>query len=180
MASCSYLRAVLDETLRISPPVPGTLWRELAPDDNVEPLVIDGHVVPHGTLVGVNTYSIHHNPDYFPSPFVFKPERWLEPSKNKDGTTSSGHIVHEAFTAFSHGARGCAGKAMAYMEASLTLAKTIWYFDFKLPDGPSAAVGGGVAGKRNGRGRPEEYQLYDVFSSGHDGPNLVFRARKEL
>lgn len=46
----------------MSPPSPGTLWRHLAPEEEGHgPLVVDGHIIPNGTKVGVNTYSLHHN-----------------------------------------------------------------------------------------------------------------------
>lgn len=62
LAGCQYLRACIDESLRMSPPTPGTLWRQLAPEEEGRgPFVVDGHVIPKGTKVGVNTYSLHHN-----------------------------------------------------------------------------------------------------------------------
>lgn len=62
LAGCQYLRACIDESLRMSPPTPGTLWRHLAPEEEGRgPFVVDGHVIPKGTKVGVNTYSLHHN-----------------------------------------------------------------------------------------------------------------------
>lgn len=46
----------------MSPPIAGTLWREQASDDEEStPLIVDGHIIPKGTYVGVNTYSLHHN-----------------------------------------------------------------------------------------------------------------------
>ncbi len=46
----------------MSPPTPGTLWRCLAPEEEGRgPFVVDGHVIPQGTKVGVNIYSLHHN-----------------------------------------------------------------------------------------------------------------------
>lgn len=46
----------------MSPPTPGTLWRHLAPEEEGRgPFVVDGHVIPNGTMVGVNAYSLHHN-----------------------------------------------------------------------------------------------------------------------
>lgn len=77
LTGCKFLRAVIDESMRISPPTPGVMWREKDPL-STEPLLVDGHVIPPGTLVGVGTYSLMHNPEYFPEPFVFRPERWLE------------------------------------------------------------------------------------------------------
>lgn len=75
LARCKYLRAVLDETLRICPPTPGVMWRRQDPATTREPLVVDGHFVPPGTLVGVGMYSFLHNPAYFPEPFSFRPDR---------------------------------------------------------------------------------------------------------
>lgn len=54
--------------MRMSPPIPGTLWRQLSPDHNGDTqLKVDGHVIPQGTYVGVNTYALHHNPVSVPS-----------------------------------------------------------------------------------------------------------------
>ncbi|OTB05175.1 hypothetical protein M426DRAFT_140399 [Hypoxylon sp. CI-4A] len=172
LKSCHYLRACIDEALRISPSVPGTLWREQDPNDN-QPLIIDGNFIPKGTLFGVSSYAIHHNKEYFPDPFAFKPERWLE------GHALATKQAHDAFAAFSVGSRSCAGKPMAYLESSLILAKTLWYFDFEIAPGNLGGVGGGKVGGLSGRTRPQEFQLEDIFTAKHDGPYLVFQPRDE-
>lgn len=174
LSSCRYLRACVDEALRMSPPLPGTLWRELA-EASGEPWIIDGHIIPPGTKVGVNIYSLHHNEEYFPEPFAFVPERWLE--DETPYTQTSNKDMQDAFAAFSTGPRGCAGKAMAYLEASLVVARTLWYFDFEPAPGQPGTLGSGFGGTSNGPGRDTEYQLYDVFIPIHDGPNLVFKTR---
>ncbi|KAG8409229.1 hypothetical protein J3458_019346 [Metarhizium acridum] len=117
----------------MSPAIPGTLWREevSGAKASAKPLVVDGHVIPRGVHVGVNTYSLLHNDEYFPEPFVFKPERWLD--------AASGQANKDAFAPFSLGARGCLGKSVAYMGTSLVIAKTLWHFDFE-----ECSVGGGV------------------------------------
>ncbi|KAI1762951.1 cytochrome P450 [Hypoxylon sp. FL1150] len=169
LSGCEYLRATLDETLRISPPASGTLWRELSrTDPSNEPFIVDGHVIPPGTQVGVNTYTLHHTEEYFPSPYEFRPERWFD---------SELKHMHDAFQPFSTGGRSCAGKAMAYTEASLVLAKVVWYFDFERAPGKLGRLGGGGDGLGIGRQRKNEFQLYDVASATHDGPNLVFHVR---
>ncbi|KAI1298539.1 cytochrome P450 [Xylaria venustula] len=163
LASCRYLRACIDESLRMSPPIPGTLWRQQATDDtDSSPFIVDGHVIPPGTYVGVNTYAIQHNEDYFPEPFKYNPERWLEPDRVKS-------LLPEPLVAFSTGSRGCPGKAMAYMELSLILAKALWYFDFKPAPGKLGIVGF----DKNG-----EFRIHDVYISTHDGPWLNFIPRK--
>lgn len=181
LSSCKYLRACLDEALRLSPPVPGTLWRELPATDH-EPLVIGGHVIPKGTLVGVNIYSIHHNAKYFPDPFAFKPERWLSEKQASisEETKLTMGAMNTAFTPFSGGSRGCAGKAMAYMEASLVMCRVLLKFDLERASGKYRDVGGGLDHKGGLRERREEFQLYDHFSASHDGPHLLLRRRDSM
>ncbi|RYP01507.1 hypothetical protein DL764_006202 [Monosporascus ibericus] len=166
LAKCQYLRACFDEALRMSPPIPGTLWREEASEYKraTEPLLVDGHVIPPGTQVGVNAYAIHHNKEYFQEPFEFKPERWFPESAESRRTNKN------AFVPFSVGARGRAGKAMAYLEAGLVIAKALWYFDFEKAPGEIGRIGGA-------KGRPDEYHLRDIVVSVHDGPYLTFRPR---
>ncbi|KAI0411106.1 cytochrome P450 [Xylaria grammica] len=166
LASCSYLRACFDEALRMSPPITGTLWRQQAAHrGDSEPLVIDGHIIPHGTQIGVNIYSLHHNEEYFPRPFEYIPERWL-PGHPEYETTN-----RNAFAAFSVGPRGCAGKPMAYLEASLVIAKTLWYFDFEEIVDNTKETGWLSDDQAN------EYQLNDIVVSTHDGPWLKFSPR---
>ncbi|KJZ74454.1 hypothetical protein HIM_06050 [Hirsutella minnesotensis 3608] len=186
LASCKYLRACIDEALRISPPTSTLLWRgeEAGNDNRSDPFVIDGHVIPKGTQVAVSLYSLLHNEKYYPDPFSYKPERWLEPSGEEAGAETeeqrfSREIMRRAFAPFMLGDRGCAGKAMAYLELSLTLARTVWYFDFEAAPGKAGQVGGGIAGRTDGRGRPDEFQTYDMFIASHYGPNVVFRKRGE-
>ncbi|KAI1391783.1 cytochrome P450 [Hypoxylon trugodes] len=170
LASCRYLRACIDEALRMSSPVSATPWREKDPkDEQSQPLVIDGQTIPQGTLVGVNIYSLHHNEEYFPNPFKYQPGRWLVED----------HNAKAAFNPFSTGPRVCAGKSLAYTELSLVLAKTLWYFDFEPAPGQLGKIGEGTRGRTDGRGRKDEFQLYDIFGSYHDGPYLVFRSRAQ-
>ncbi|KAI1858056.1 uncharacterized protein JN550_012878 [Neoarthrinium moseri] len=176
LSSCLYLRACIDESLRISPPVPGTLWRERASSDNdPRPIIVEGHEIPKGIHVGVNSYALHHNDAYFPEPFRFMPERWL-PSESSEEQRK---IMNAAFSPFSIGYRTCAGKSMAYLESSLVIALTLWYFDFEAAPGKLAMVGGGTPGSLDGRAHTNEYQLYDTFNGAHDGPYLVFRPRED-
>ncbi|KAI0197896.1 cytochrome P450 [Astrocystis sublimbata] len=173
---CSYLRACLDEAMRMSPPAPSPLWREFLPeqvDDPAEPWVVDGHVIPPGVQVGVSAYAIHHDEAVFPDSFAFKPERWDDEERKQ--------VMNAAFQAFSSGPRGCAGKAMAYLQASLVLAKTFWRFDFEPASADVAETmggsGAGGPGLGKGREREGEFQIYEIVAATHDGPCLVFRER---
>jgi cytochrome P450 len=176
LASCEYLRAVIDESMRMSPPFVGTFWREPYSDEQ-GPWVVDGHTIPRGTIVGVNPYCIMHNEQYFPEPFEFRPERWLSLKDSSDETMTT---MRRAFATFCAGHTGCLGKSMAYQETSLTIARTLWYFDFEKAPGIAGDLGQGEPGRADGRGRKDEYQLYDVATADHDGPNLVFKKREDF
>ncbi|KAJ3568678.1 hypothetical protein NPX13_g6336 [Xylaria arbuscula] len=178
LQNCQYLRACIYEALRMSPPIPGTLWREQLPSNAGKPFVVDGHAIPPGVQVGVNVYTIHHNPDYFPDPFTYNPDRWI-PSKGEEATLHSedqntGLKHNPAFMPFSLGSRACAGRSMAYAEVSLAIAKTMWYFDFEFPSEiaqrlPAVNEATGI--------QSTEFNLLDVFTSSHNGPYLSFRLR---
>ncbi|KAI1863589.1 hypothetical protein JX265_008806 [Neoarthrinium moseri] len=180
LSCCRYLRACIDESLRMSPPGPSTPWRQLAPDEKDSVVMIDGHPVPKGISFGVNIYAFHHNDEYFPNPYQFSPERWLTPSPDTPENREPYKLMREAFSPFSIGSRSCAGKPLAYLETSLALAKTLWYFDFKPASGNLGQVGAGNSGAEIGRERPGEFQLFDTFNSVHDGPYLTFKPRGDF
>lgn len=168
LSRCTYLRACIDESLRLSPPIPGLLPREVLAGG----MTIDGHFIPAGTVVGCAAYALHHNANYFSSPFEFKPERWLAKSASAEGM-SKGEMERQqaAFCPFSLGVRGCIGRNMAYMELLTAVARTVWLYDMRV-------VGSLGEGVRLGKGAgPQEYQLEDVFVSRKDGPMVEFVRR---
>lgn len=176
LTSCKYLRAVTDETLRMSPSSIGTLWRQqdlALPSEQGRLLVVDGHVVPRGTMVGVSLYSLLHNDKYFPEPYESRPERHLVATKMGSEAASA----MRAFAPFAIGSRSCGGRAVAYLEATLTVARTLWYFDFEKAAGKVGHLGAGGPGMGGGRTRADEFQLYDVITADHKGPNLVLKPR---
>lgn len=166
----------------MSPSALGAAWRAQDPASIAagELFAVDGHVIPPGTQVGVNLYTVQHNETYFPEPFAFKPERWLPPENGMSETTDQHNArvaMRSAFVPFSLGERSCAGKAMAYLEMSLTIAKTMWYFDFQKAPGEAGKLGEGWPGRTDGRGRADEFQLYYSMVVDHDGPILIFTPR---
>ncbi|KAK8045625.1 hypothetical protein PG993_005649 [Apiospora rasikravindrae] len=164
LSECKYLRAAIDESMRLSPPFLGTFWREQPASSATEPFIVDGRVIPAGVTVGVNPYCLMHNEAYFPDAFSFKPERWLAPEEDGEDD-ASGENEQEA--------------GMAYLEISLTLAKTFWCFDFEKMPGELSRVGEGHPGlKDDARRKAGEYQLFDISTADHDGPYLVFRRRE--
>jgi cytochrome P450 len=184
LSQCKYLRAVIEETMRMSPSALAIAWREQYPESIAagESFVVDGHVIPPGTQVGVSNYCLQHDPSIFKEPYAFRPERWLLPElgdSEATGQTEAYAAMRYAFAPFSLGDRGCAGKPMAYLEMSLVIAKVMWYFEFERATGAIGDLGGGTVGRKDGRGRAVEFQLYEGVVVGHYGPNLTFTPRND-
>ncbi|KAI1267632.1 cytochrome P450 [Xylariaceae sp. FL1019] len=189
LASCAYLRAVIDESIRLTPPSPSPLWREpeVALSTTDQTFIVDGHVIPPGTEVGVHLWAILHDPEHFKDPFAFVPERWLpvEMGDEDEATEEEIEMMREtkahmrrAHVVFGLGDRGCAGRSMAYMEASIAIAKIVWYFDFEKAAGDAGKLGCGRGGKYPWES-PDQFQIFDVLGADHDGPNMVFKPRGE-
>ena len=156
LSGCHYLRAVIDECLRISPPVKSSLQRQV-----MEPgIVIDGMPLPVGTLVGTATYGMHYSSDHYIEPTVFKPERWLPGYTPREEI----HRAKAAFCPFSLGNRGCIGKPLAYNELSIALGRVFWMYDVRLRNGDTT-----------GEGPDGLYELKDIFVSERDGPLCEFK-----
>ncbi|KAI1812505.1 isotrichodermin C-15 hydroxylase [Poronia punctata] len=176
--SCHYLRACIDEAMRMSPSVGGIPPREVLPGG----ITIDGELVPAGVVVGTPHYTIHHNAAYYPQPFAYVPERWIVGASASSKMISDGVITdrdvalaQSAFCPFSIGPRGCIGKGLAYIELMTTLARVLFLYDMRKSAGFDPAEGSPELDW--GRHRPEEYQLIDQFTSLKQGPMVEFRRR---
>ncbi|POR32446.1 APS8, partial [Tolypocladium paradoxum] len=162
--SCTYLRACIDEALRMSPPVGGALWREVGPGG----MTVDSLFLPGGIDVGVGIYSLHHNDKYHKDPFKYLPERWLVGESS--ATKESVELSRSAFVPFSSGPRSCVGKGFAYHEMTLTLANIIHRFDFTRAENSymPCSIGTGPGGEA-------EFLLRDHVTGAKSGPYLKFR-----
>lgn len=102
LQSCRYLRAFIQEACRMNAPVPAEPARTVLPGGTT----VDGQYFPEGSKVSVGTYCLSYNPEIYPEPFKFKPERWiLDPSKPE--SLAEVDRAESGFCAFSYGSRGC-------------------------------------------------------------------------
>ncbi|KAI9665160.1 MAG: hypothetical protein M1831_002170 [Alyxoria varia] len=118
-----YLGAVIEEGLRLCPPVALGMPR-VVPEGGAK---VSGHWLPSGTFVSASGYSSNRSPLNFPShPNAFDPDRWL----SADPMT----MAKSAFNPFSLGPRNCLGRNLAYLEMRLILARLLWAFDLEVPE----------------------------------------------
>ncbi|KAB2100110.1 hypothetical protein AG0111_0g11743 [Alternaria gaisen] len=169
--SCRYLRACIEESLRLSPPVGGAPWRRVVSDG----LLVDGQSIPAGCDVGTSVYALHHNSAYFKAPFVFRPSRWLTDSGAQGRESRDIRLAQSAFAPFSIGPRSCLGKGMAYAELTLVLATLLSKYDMRAAEGPMRGIGGGRVGAPWGRHRENEFRLTDHVTSAKTGPYVEFK-----
>ncbi|KAH6672026.1 cytochrome P450 [Halenospora varia] len=159
--SCIYLRAALNETLRLSPVAPQPLWREAEPG-----LIVDGQSIPSGLNVGAGIYSLHQNPTIFPNPKKYILERWLiDPSKSENDEKERLKEMNRSFAPFSTGPRQCIAKNFAWMEMLLLTSRVIFELDFER------------VGER-GVGKSGEFVMKSYFTSYMEGPVVRFKRRE--
>lgn len=118
-----YLHACVKEALRLAMPVPGRLPRVVP--ENGQPLIIDGKLIPPGTIIGASAYSVHMDESIWgPNAESFIPERWLGGDKTKE--------PDKCLLTFSKGARACIGINLAHAEVFYTLAYFFRRYDIQL------------------------------------------------
>jgi cytochrome P450 len=119
-----YLKLVIKETFRLHPPIP------LLPRACRDECVVDGYTIPLKSKVMVNIWSMGRDPEYWPEPETFKPERFENSSVDFLGN-------HFEFIPFGAGRRICPGMNFGLANVELPLAQLMYHFDWKMPEGMS-------------------------------------------
>lgn len=118
VARAPLLNGVIQETFRLYPPSWLITRRSITADEVV------GYSLPAGALVVVSPFLVHRHPDFWPDPETFNPSRF---------TSDNGPAHPFAHIPFGGGPHLCIGKPLAMLEASLTLAGLLTYFNFSRP-----------------------------------------------
>ncbi|RBQ21298.1 cytochrome P450 [Spongiactinospora rosea] len=112
----TYLEMALKESMRLYPPGPYGA-REATHD-----LTLGDHHIPAGTTIFYPFWAIHLNPQYWPDPQAFVPERFTP--------EAIAARPRHAFVPFGLGPRACEGSGLAMVEAELVLAVLLKRLEF--------------------------------------------------
>ncbi|KAJ2919890.1 hypothetical protein MD484_g619, partial [Candolleomyces efflorescens] len=127
-SSLPYLQALIKETMRRV-----CSWRPITPTGVPHSVIVDdtyeGKLIPAGTTIMPNIFSMTQNEEMFPEPNTFRPERYIEnPS------------LPHSFV-FGFGRRICPGMHFAHNSLFILISRLLWAFDVlpitpdtKLPD----------------------------------------------
>jgi cytochrome P450 len=117
----TYGRMALQETLRMRPPA---FWlpRTAAVDDR-----IDGYDIPAGTSLALLIFGVHHHPDFWDEPLIYRPERF-DPER-------AAQITPHSWIPFGDGQRLCIGRDFAMLEAQLVLSAIMQRYEVSMASG---------------------------------------------
>jgi cytochrome P450 len=113
-----YTRMVVDEVLRLYPPV-WLLPRKAVGDDR-----LGGYLIPAGSDVLVCVYTMHRHPDFWDKAEDFNPQRFAD--------ENSAHRVSGSYLPFGIGPRTCVGSRFGLMEVILAVAVIAQRYSLKL------------------------------------------------
>lgn len=117
-----YIDMVVKETLRKFPVIPGML-RKCTKEYQIPGTKL---IIPEGQKVLIPVYSIQHDPEYYPAPDAFDPERF-SPELSKDRNPMT-------FLAFGEGPHICVGARFGMMQVKVALVKLLTKFEFSVCD----------------------------------------------
>jgi cytochrome P450 len=104
----AYLDAVVKETLRSRPVVP-VVARHVT-----QPIELGGYLIPKGSTLMASIYLVHSDPETYPEPEEFRPERFLD-----------GAVDGSAWIPFGGGVRRCLGARFAELEMKVVLTQVL-------------------------------------------------------
>ena len=170
ISSCQYLRACIDETLRMCPPGPCQLPRQVLPGG----LKVQSLFLPERVLLGTSAWSFNYNEQCFADPYVYRPERWIV---DEDSGVSVEDVVRaqSCFYAFSTGVGNCVGKILALLELMITVSRTLFQMDVRAV--PNDTLGEGSPDLGWGRRHKHQFQVRDAYVSLRNGAMVQFRRR---
>ncbi len=144
----AYLTATIHEAMRRRPVLINAEPRLVK-----QPIEVGGVSYAPGVVLVLNAHLVHHDPDIYPEPYAFRPERFLE----REGGRAPGTYT---WLAFGGGRRRCIGASFAMLEMKIVLRAAFERFELS-PAG----------------GRPEVARRRSITISPSRGARVVLRER---
>ncbi|KAH8112313.1 cytochrome P450 [Phellopilus nigrolimitatus] len=124
-----YCHAIVKEVERVHNP----FWLG-TPHVASEDIVYKGQYIPKDTVLVLNTYSMHHNPERHPEPHKFNPERYINDRTNNTESANLPNAYERDNWMFGAGfespsRRICPGMIVAEREIWLTISRMLWAFN---------------------------------------------------
>lgn len=117
---------MIHETLRLRPPAPLSVPHATSQDD-----VYQNWLIPADTTVIINLHAIHQDPEHYPDPQAFIPERHMAYVKGADTKRFSQTVEDRPHLAFSTGRRVCVGIHLAERSIYMAAAGLLSCFRFE-------------------------------------------------
>ena len=146
-----YIRAIIKETQRFRPVAPGGFPHATSKDD-----IYKGYLIPAGTTVFANHYSVHFDAQRHPNPHTFSPERWMDGNWDLSAAEAAAQKdpARRDHFAYGVGRRICPGLHVAEGSLFLLVSRVLWGFEIgkevdemgrKIEVDVNAYAGGGLA-----------------------------------
>ncbi|KAF2177058.1 benzoate 4-monooxygenase cytochrome P450 [Zopfia rhizophila CBS 207.26] len=171
LTSCVYLRACIEEAMRLSPSGPSELPRLVRAGG----ITIMGDYYPAGIVVGTSSFSNGRNERVFGDSYVYRPERWIVDEATQV-TQEDVDRARAGFHPFLTGPGNCVGRNLAIIELQAAVGRTLWRYDMRRA--PGSTYGGGSPELGWGQRDPDHYRLIDAYVAVHNGPMLQFRKKR--
>jgi cytochrome P450 len=165
-SDAAYLTATIHEIMRRRPVL-----------INAEPRLVKRRVdiggvsYPPGVILVASAHLVHHDPDIYPDPYAFRPERFLDESGGRAGEPAGGRASERAsgrapgtytWLPFGGGRRRCLGASFAMLEMKIVL-RAVVERNTLLPVGE----------------RPERARRRSITISPSRGCEVILRSRLE-
>lgn len=170
LLGCTYLRACIDEAMRLTPSGPSEMPREILPGGQD----ILGEHFPAGVIVGSSPWLDSRNHDVYGDEGTFRPERWIAGS-SPDVTDETVAAMRRNFHPFTTGLGACVGRNVAYAEMMITVARTLHRLEVRRA--PGSTFGGGRPELGWGASNEKEMHVQDAYVTLRQGPEVQFRRR---
>ncbi|KAK5176320.1 hypothetical protein LTR44_011151 [Exophiala sp. CCFEE 6388] len=115
------VRAVVKEVARMRPVTAGGIPHKTTADD-----IYNGYMIPKGSIVHPNQWAIHRDPELYPDPNTFNPDRWLSPKYPTYREPLTQYPNMNNYSVFGFGRRLCPGAHIAERSLNIIVARVGW------------------------------------------------------